>query len=61
MDNLVKVPYKDNYKRVSLLTQEVKPNGYKSSHASSIRFITTEIKLPKITRNLNEKGYDLDF
>lgn len=43
--DIVKVPFKD--KSVSLLTQEVKPNGYKSSQSSSIRFINEEIKITK--------------
>jgi hypothetical protein len=45
--DIVKVPFKDNYKSVVLLTQVEKPNGYKSSQSSSIRFINEEIKITK--------------
>ena len=44
-----------------ILIQAKKPDAYKSSQSSSVRFLSKEIKKTAITRNLNEKGYDLDF
>ena len=46
---------------VGILTQVKKPDGYKASQSSSVRFIPKEIKPAPIMRNLNENGYDLDF